>query len=124
MILIIDSTARPPPPPPPAGITSPSVGSESDDELSEIIKMSAPSSPFSSHGRRRRSFDASENPSNPISLPQNITITKEEGNSEAGIINRIGSPPSPMEIGSLSQALSSSLSLEGSAPQNQGKTQI
>ncbi|KAK8042618.1 SH3 domain protein [Apiospora phragmitis] len=31
----VPAESRPPPPPPPAGVTSPSVGSESDDELSE-----------------------------------------------------------------------------------------
>ncbi|KAI1503830.1 hypothetical protein F5X99DRAFT_373529 [Biscogniauxia marginata] len=83
----IPTESRPPPPPPPAGVKSPSIGSESDDELSENPQKAlgsatsevpptapsaavvAPSSP-SATGNKRNSYGEGPPSSPPLSSPQ------------------------------------------------------
>ncbi|KAI0458743.1 hypothetical protein F5B21DRAFT_500248 [Xylaria acuta] len=85
----IPTDSRPPPPPPPAGVISPSVGSESDDEMSENTSkpLEAPQAKTSPTTR--------EPPAIPIASPPLPTSPRFSSDNRSSYVGEEMSPASP-----------------------------
>ncbi|KAI0150462.1 hypothetical protein GGR57DRAFT_197456 [Xylariaceae sp. FL1272] len=84
---LIPADSRPPPPPPPAGVASPSVGSESDDEMSENPPLETTKGESPSRSRAP--------PPIPVTSPPMPISPRMSTNKRASTIGDEMSPASP-----------------------------